>query len=79
MQSRTPEATDRPVFVDPSGRRRRTLRGIGWVVGGLWAGCAVTLAIGLADADPRAPRLTIPAEGHPVQPAPSPGTTGGGG
>ncbi|MFJ5221175.1 hypothetical protein ACIP98_42025 [Streptomyces sp. NPDC088354] len=54
------DEANRPVFVDFSGRRHRTLRYFGWVLGVLWVGCAGALVFSLADADSRAPQLTIP-------------------
>ncbi|MBB1256801.1 translation initiation factor IF-2, partial [Streptomyces sp. OF3] len=57
---------EEPVFVDGSGRRRRTLRRIGWALGLACAGYAVVLVFSLAGGNSNAPwlPLTGPQEGE---------------
>ncbi|MDK1473857.1 hypothetical protein QNO07_10570 [Streptomyces sp. 549] len=50
---------DEPVFVDESGRRRRTLRRLGWVLGLACACYAVVLVVSLAGGNAAAPWLPI--------------------
>ncbi|MBB1246952.1 hypothetical protein GL263_25895, partial [Streptomyces durbertensis] len=59
-------AGEEPVFVDGSGRRRRTLRRVGWVLGLACAGYAVVLVFSLAGGNSHAPwlPLTGPQEGE---------------
>lgn len=52
-------SADEPVFVDGSGRRRRTLRRLGWVLGVACACYAVVLAVSLAGGNSTAPWLPI--------------------
>ncbi|WP_340561168.1 hypothetical protein [Streptomyces sp. GSL17-111] len=48
-----------PVFVDSSGRRRRTLRRVGWLLGIACACYAVVLGVSLAGGNASAPWLPI--------------------
>ncbi|MFJ4923919.1 hypothetical protein [Streptomyces sp. NPDC088725] len=63
------DVTDRPVFVDASGRRSKKLRRAGWVVTLACAGYAVTLAIALVGGSSSAPWLPLP--GHKELPGPA--------
>lgn len=49
-----------PVFVDQTGQRGRRMRGFGWLVGILCAGCVVAMVSGLVGTQSQAPALTVP-------------------
>ncbi|MGW2212553.1 hypothetical protein, partial [Streptomyces sp. NPDC001781] len=80
-------ASDRPVFVDESGRRSRTFRRLGLLVAGLCAGYAAVIGVTLLSGSSDAPWLPVPQrEDEPASrvdssPAPSasaPAAPGGG-
>ncbi|MGV9321207.1 hypothetical protein [Streptomyces sp. NPDC003660] len=54
------DASDRPVFVDESGRRSRTFRRLGLLVAGLCAGYAAVIGITLLSGSSDAPWLPVP-------------------
>ena len=65
----TPDAAPAPVFVDDSGRRHRTVRVIGWVLGGVVAGYLALLGISLVGSPGLVP-LSLPAIGR-ILPGPA--------
>ncbi|QXE36609.1 hypothetical protein KQY30_22680 [Streptomyces sp. GMY02] len=73
-----PEMSDRPVFVDETGRRGKTFRRAGWIVAIGCASYAVTLAVSMIGGNSTAPWLQIPGladdrqpETVEIQPAPT--------
>ncbi|MFF2330759.1 MULTISPECIES: hypothetical protein [unclassified Streptomyces] len=79
-QPSAPEGSDGPVFVDESGRRSKTFRRLGWVIGVACACYAATLAVALIGGSSSAPWLPLSGpEAHKnadvVQAPPAP--TGG--
>ncbi|WP_051720436.1 hypothetical protein [Streptomyces sp. NRRL F-2799] len=91
VQAEGPEAadaSDRPVFVDESGRRSRTFRRLGLLVAGLCAGYAVVIGVTLLSGSSDAPWLPVPrkeakparrVDSSPVPSASAPAAHGGGG
>ncbi|MGW4226143.1 hypothetical protein ACWEG1_22110 [Streptomyces bauhiniae] len=82
------DASDRPVFVDESGRRSRTFRRLGLLVAGLCAGYAVVIGVTLLSGSSDAPWLPVPqkedkpasrVDSSPVPSASAPAAPGGGG
>ena len=59
----TPDAASAPVFVDESGRRHRTVRVIGWVLGAVVTGYLALLGISLVGSPGLVP-LSLPALGQ---------------
>ncbi|WP_208754206.1 hypothetical protein [Streptomyces bauhiniae] len=90
VQAEGPEpadASDRPVFVDESGRRSRTFRRLGLLVAGLCAGYAVVIGVTLLSGSSDAPWLPVPqkedkpasrVDSSPVPSASAPAAPGGG-
>ncbi|RZU37205.1 hypothetical protein EV284_2363 [Streptomyces sp. BK022] len=90
VQAEGPEgadASDRPVFVDESGRRNRTFRRLGLLVAGLCAGYAVVIGVTLLSGSSDAPWLPVPqkedrpasrVDSSPVPSASAPAAPGGG-
>ncbi|MFF6997651.1 hypothetical protein ACFY93_22200 [Streptomyces sp. NPDC008313] len=60
MTSTPTAAEPAPVFVDRTGQRGRRLRGLGWLVGIVCAGCVVAMISGLVGTQSQAPALTVP-------------------
>jgi len=60
MTSAPTAAEPAPVFVDQTGQRGRRLRGLGWLVGVVCAGCVVAMVSGLVGTQSQAPALTVP-------------------
>ncbi|WP_345982249.1 hypothetical protein [Streptomyces sp. DSS69] len=54
-----PGGSERPVFVDESGRRSKTYRRLGWVVASLCAAYAVTLVLAVLGGNSTAPWLPL--------------------
>lgn len=91
VQAEGPEpadVSDRPVFVDESGRRSRTFRRLGLLVAGLCAGYAVVIGVTLLSGSSDAPWLPVPqkedkpasrVDSSPVPSASAPAVRGGGG
>ncbi|MFF9360566.1 hypothetical protein [Streptomyces griseoluteus] len=91
VQAEGPEsadASDRPVFVDESGRRSRTFRRLGLLVAGLCAGYAVVIGVTLLSGSSDAPWLPVPqkedkpasrVDSSPVPSASAPAAPAGGG
>ncbi|GHF26127.1 hypothetical protein GCM10017776_50790 [Streptomyces griseoluteus] len=91
VQAEGPEsagASDRPVFVDESGRRSRTFRRLGLLAAGLCAGYAVVIGVTLLSGSSDAPWLPVPrkedrpasrVDSSPVPSASAPAAPGGGG
>ncbi|MEU9924560.1 hypothetical protein AB0H51_25275 [Streptomyces griseoluteus] len=82
------DASDRPVFVDESGRRSRTFRRLGLLAAGLCAGYAVVIGVTLLSGSSDAPWLPVPrkedkpasrVDSSPVPSASAPAAPGGGG
>ncbi|WP_405555333.1 hypothetical protein [Streptomyces sp. NBC_01171] len=82
------DASDRPVFVDESGRRSRTFRRLGLLVAGLCAGYAVVIGVTLLSGSSDAPWLPVPqkedkpasrVDSSPVPSASAPAAPAGGG
>ncbi|MER8028580.1 hypothetical protein ABTZ78_06350 [Streptomyces bauhiniae] len=81
------DASDRPVFVDESGRRSRTFRRLGLLAAGLCAGYAVVIGVTLLSGSSDAPWLPVPqkedkpasrVDSSPVPSASAPAAPGGG-
>ena len=64
-----PDAAPAPVFVDDSGRRHRTVRVVGWVLGAVVAGYLALLGISLVGSPGLVP-LSLPALGR-ILPGPA--------
>ncbi|MFD5522219.1 hypothetical protein [Streptomyces sp. NPDC127066] len=69
MTSTSTEVEPAPVFVDQTGARGRRLRGLGWLVGVLCAGCVVAMVSGLVGTQSQAPALTVPATADTTPPS----------
>ncbi|MGW3915401.1 hypothetical protein ACWEBX_28350 [Streptomyces sp. NPDC005070] len=69
MTSTSTEVEPAPVFVDQTGQRGRRLRGLGWLVGILCAGCVVAMISGLVGTQSQAPALTIPGTANTTPPS----------
>ncbi|WP_339130624.1 hypothetical protein WJM95_17310 [Streptomyces sp. f51] len=69
MTSTSTEVEPAPVFVDQTGQRGRRLRGLGWLVGILCAGCVVAMVSGLVGTQSQAPALTVPASADTTPPS----------
>jgi hypothetical protein len=69
MTSTSTEVEPAPVFVDQTGTRGRRLRGLGWLVGVLCAGCVVAMVSGLVGTQSQAPALTVPATADTTPPS----------
>ncbi|MEY2248481.1 hypothetical protein [Streptomyces sp. BF23-18] len=69
MTSTSTEVEPAPVFVDQTGMRGRRLRGLGWLVGILCAGCVVAMVSGLVGTQSHAPALTVPATADTTPPS----------
>jgi hypothetical protein len=60
MTSTSTTVDSAPVFVDRTGRRGRRLRGLGWLMGIVCAGCVVAMISGLIGTQSQAPALPVP-------------------
>ncbi|MER7177915.1 hypothetical protein ABT404_00195 [Streptomyces hyaluromycini] len=69
MTSTSTEVESAPVFVDQSGLRGRRLRGLGWLVGVICAGCVVAMISGLVGTQSQAPALTVPSTANTTPPS----------
>ncbi|MGW2442773.1 hypothetical protein [Streptomyces sp. NPDC001675] len=69
MTSTSTELEPTPVFVDQTGLRGRRLRGLGWLVGILCAGCVVAMISGLVGTQSQAPALTVPRTADTTPPS----------
>lgn len=69
MTSTSTEVEPAPVFVDQTGLRGRRLRGLGWLVGAICAGCVVAMISGLVGTQSQAPALTVPGTADTTPPS----------